>query len=66
MKSAPSQAHHEDETETLAIFDVRIPGLSGRLRSERAAWGEYGDIESLDKDHFFLIIRPGGARRLGR
>ena len=46
------------------VFDVRILGTADRLHSERAAWGEYGDIEALDQDHYVLIIRPGGARRL--
>lgn len=65
MKFAPNKAYHEGKTETFVIFDVRIPGAADRLHSERAAWGEYGDIEVLDKNHFALIVRPGGAQRLG-
>lgn len=61
---APDQSYQEGKTEILAIFDVRIHGLAGRLHSEHAAWGEWGDIENLDKDHYVLIVRPGGARRL--
>jgi hypothetical protein len=48
----------------VVLFDVRIPGVVVRLHRERAAWQEYADIEALDQDHFVLIIRPGGARRL--
>ena len=47
----------------LVIFDIRIPGVADRLHRERAAWQEQSDIEALDKDHFMLIVRPGGARR---
>jgi hypothetical protein len=52
------------ETEVIVLFDLRIPGVVVRLHRERAAWQEYADIEALDQDHFVLIIRPGGARRL--
>ncbi len=48
----------------IEVFDVRIPGAAERLYSERAAWGEFGNIETLDKDHFVFVMRPGGARRL--
>lgn len=61
---APNQSYHEGKTETLVVFDVRIPGAAERLYSERAAWGEYGDIEALDREHYVLVVRPGGARRL--
>ncbi len=64
MKFAPDKAYHEGKTETLVIFDVRIPGAAARLHNERAAWAECGDIEALDKDYFILLIYPGGAREL--
>lgn len=64
MTLAPNKAYHEGKTETLAIFDIRIPGAAARLHNERAAWAECGDVEALDKNHFVLIVRPGGARRL--
>lgn len=48
----------------IEVFDVRIPHAAKRLYSERAAWGEFGDIEALDKGHFVLVMWPGGARRL--
>lgn len=64
MKFAPHRNIPDSEESTVAVFDVRIPGVVARLHGERAAWAEYGDIEALDKDHFVLIVRPGGARRL--
>lgn len=48
----------------IEVFDVRILGAAERLHSERAAWGECGDIETLDQDHYVLIVHPGGAQRL--
>ena len=48
MKSAPNQPYHEDKTETFVIFDVRIPGVAERFHSERAAWPECNDVETLD------------------
>jgi len=47
-----------------ALFDLRIPGVAERLHRERAAWQEQSEIEVLDKDHFILIVYPGGAERL--
>jgi len=45
----------------VVLFDVRIPGVAERLHSERAAHREFGDIEALDRDHYGLVVRPGGA-----
>jgi hypothetical protein len=45
----------------VVLFDLRLPGTAERLHCERAAWQEQSDIESLDKDHFVLIVRTGGA-----
>ena len=61
MKFAPNPSYHEGKTETLIIYDVRIPGIAERFHRERAAWGEFVDIEALDQHHFILVIRPGGA-----
>jgi hypothetical protein len=52
------------ETEVIVLFDLRIPGVAERLHRERAAWQEQSTVEALDEQHFVLIIRPGGARRL--
>lgn len=53
-----------DETEVWVLFDVRIPGAAKRLHRERAAWQGDSDIETVDVDHFVLIVRPGAAGRL--
>ena len=49
----------------LVVFDVRTPGAVERLLSERAAWGEDAVVELLDPDHVALIVRAGGAARMG-
>jgi hypothetical protein len=49
----------------LVVFDVRTPGAVERLLSERAAWGEEAVVELLDPDHAALIVRAGGAARMG-
>lgn len=51
------------ETEIGILFDLRLPGSAERIHRERALWQERSDIEALDKDHFILVIRPGGADR---
>jgi hypothetical protein len=62
---APIEQFYSNTTEgTLAIYDVRVPGATERLHRERGAWGEYGDIEALDQNHYVLIVRPGGAREM--
>ena len=50
----------------VVLFDLRLPGTAERLHRERAAWQEHSEVETLDQDHFVLIVRPGGARRLTR
>lgn len=49
----------------LVVFDVRTPGAVERLFSERAAWGKDAVVELLDPDHVALIVRAGGADRMG-
>ena len=49
----------------LVVFDVRTPGAVERLPSERAAWDEDAVVELLDPDHAALIVRAGGAVRMG-
>ncbi len=62
MDFASRKAYPDNDEYTLAIFDLRYPGVSERLHSERAAWGDHGDLEAVDEDHFVLIMRPGGSR----
>lgn len=67
MTSAPIRPFYPHSEEcTLIVFDVRLPGAAEALHGQRAAWQEDSDLEALDKDHFVLVVRPGGARRLAR
>jgi hypothetical protein len=43
------------------IFDVREPAAAAALHRQRVRWAEYSEVESLDEDHFALIVRPGWA-----
>jgi hypothetical protein len=61
---APKGSYQNDSPYELTIFDLRIPGVAGRFRSERAAWGQYADVEMLDMDHPILVVRPGAAREI--
>jgi hypothetical protein len=61
---APETLYPNAPEPLLVLFDVSIPGVVVRLRRERAAWQEQADIEALDQDEVFLIIRPSGAWRL--
>jgi hypothetical protein len=58
------QVYPTNKTETLVLFDLRIPGIAERLHRERAVWQGWSEIEAIDKNHFMLIVRPGGIRRL--
>ncbi len=59
----PRRVYASEGFYQLVIFDVRLPGVAQSLHRQRAAFGEYGDVESLDQDHFVLIVYPGSARR---
>ena len=48
----------------IVLFDLRLPGTAERLDREREAWQAQSDTEALDENHFALLVRPGGARRL--
>ncbi len=64
MSSAPRGLYPDDPEYSLTIFDVRIPGIAERLHREQAGWGDDADIEALDQDHYVLVVKSGGARRL--
>lgn len=66
MLAPLDQSIPDSDERTVAVFDVRIPGVAERLHSERAAYREHGDIEALDHNHYVLIVRPGAARGLSR
>jgi hypothetical protein len=46
------------------LFDISNPEEAEALHRARAVWQEDSDILALDEDHFILVVRPGGARRL--
>jgi hypothetical protein len=48
----------------LVAFDLRDAGAVESLHSQRAAWGEYSDLEALDRDHFVLVVLPGRVLRV--
>ena len=62
MGFGPRKAYPHDGEYTLSVFDLRYSGIVEQLHHERAAWGEHGDIEALDEDHFILIRRPAGSQ----
>jgi hypothetical protein len=45
----------------LVVFDLREPDGAASLHRQHAALAAYSDIETLDEDHFILIVRPGWA-----
>lgn len=61
---APESVYPKPTESIIEVFDVRILRTAGRFHSERAAWKDCGEVEALDKDHYVLIVRPGGARRI--
>ena len=50
-----------DKPYELILFDIRVPGTSQRLLSERAAWREAARVELLGPDHAVLVVLAGGA-----
>ena len=64
MYTSQEQSYPNGRQSMWILFDLRIPRVAERLHRERAAWQEHSEIESLDKDHFVLIIHAGGVRRL--
>jgi hypothetical protein len=63
----PRQDYDNDNSPALLVlFNRRYPGVAERFHSEWEAWGEGADdVEYIDANHVVLVIRPGGARRLG-
>ena len=64
MNAPFEESYSVHETEVRVLLDVRIPDAAKRLRRERWIWKENADIESVEEDHFVLIIRPGVDGRL--
>lgn len=57
--------HLVDRPYELALFDLRVPSAVKRVLSERSAWGECASVELLGPHHAVLIVRAGGAARMG-
>ncbi len=64
MYTPQEKSYSNQQQSTWVLFDLRFPGVTERLRRERAAWQDQSEIEVLDKDHSLLIVYPGGAERL--
>jgi hypothetical protein len=64
MRSAPKALYPSSSQCIVVLFDLRLPGTTDRLAREREAWQAQSDTEALDENHFALLVRPGGARRL--
>jgi hypothetical protein len=54
-----------DRPYELVLFDLRAPGTVERLLTECSAWGECASVELLGSHHAVLIVRAGGATRMG-
>ena len=66
MRPAPKPLYPNSAEYVIILFDLRLPGTADRMDCERAAWQAQCDIEALDENHFVLLVRPGGARRVTR
>jgi hypothetical protein len=64
MESAPKPLYVSGLESIVLLFDLRSPGAAEDLHHARAVWQGDSNLEALDEDHFALIVRPGGARRL--
>jgi hypothetical protein len=63
MTLALRELYPETPRCNIVLFDLRIPGAAEELHHARAVWQQDSDIETLDEDHFVLVLRPGGAAR---
>jgi hypothetical protein len=64
MTAPLSGFYPSERTETWVLFDLRNAVAVEELHHARAVWQDQSDIEALDEDHFFLVARTGGVRRL--
>jgi hypothetical protein len=58
---APEVLYLNDPECLVTVFDVRDPDAAAALHRQSVRWSEYSDMESLDEDHFALIVHPGWA-----
>ena len=47
----------------VVIFDVRIPGIADRFHKARAIYQEKADVESLDENHYVLLVQSAQVWR---
>jgi hypothetical protein len=66
MRSAPKSLYPSSSQCIIVLLDLRLPSTADRMDRECAAWQAQSYIEALDENHFVLLVRPGGARRLTR
>jgi hypothetical protein len=66
MKFAPEPEYHSacHKEAIWVLFDLQDKKAVQSLHLQRAALGEFGDLEAIDQDHIVLIVLPGGARGL--
>ncbi len=62
---APEGLYPTSRTDIWVHFALRDRSAVKSLHLQRGALQEFGDLAFIDEDHFLLIVRPGGARRLG-
>jgi len=63
MLTPPDQLYAENTPYEIWAYDLRIASSDKRYSRQRAAWGEYADVEMLNDDHPVLVVRPGAERR---
>ena len=64
MTAPQSEFYPRERIETWVLLDLRDAGAVEELHHARAVWQGQSDIEALDEDHFVLVVRTGGVRRL--
>jgi hypothetical protein len=63
---APPRVNPSDPRGLIVLFDLRRPGAGDRLRRVREGWPPgFAEVEWLDAGRAALVLRPGGALRLG-
>jgi hypothetical protein len=64
MIAPREDVYPNERIETWVLFDLRDARAAEELHHARAVWQGQSDIEALDEDHFVLLVRTGGVRRL--
>ncbi len=61
----PRQTRPGGKSSIAIEFDVSIPSHVWLLHWLRGILQEHGEIESIDEDHYVLIIQPSAAQEVG-